>query len=551
NPTGQGTINNRNHKIASLLDSLLSNIINVSNMSSYTAADALYEQKSDDLISNIKQAINTEIKDSGDSFAVDGIAYTASEIINKINISLPTSITVNDDENAQIPNVKLSYNGISLTANNSSDSTTDTFTIKGFAEVKSSSIGTNPTGKSQDNNRNHKIASLLDSILKQIITISGFTSTTAADALTNASSDNLVTAIISTIQTEISNNIKSFVIDGIAYSASEIANNLTVTLPKSITQKNDIDAQIPNVSLSYNSIILTAKTSSGSTTYTFTIEGFTNATASSIGTNPTGQGQDNNRNHKIASLLDSILNQIITVSGLGSITASDALQNALKEVNSKLQDAIISAIDNEIENQTFIIDGIAYTISQITSGLTISLPKSITYSDAQNGQIPNVQLSYNNILLTCTSQTTNTTTNSFIVQGFDIGTSASQIQDVAGKLGSLLGNTINISQFANMNGYTAAIALNFYKEKTNRVQYAIKSAISAMIQKNAPFIVNGIIYAAPDIINDLVIFLPSYISLINDEDAQIPNVHISYLECFLFQPQSNNATSTNINNSKL
>ncbi|MBO7044553.1 hypothetical protein J6W34_08770 [bacterium] len=82
-------------------------------MGSYTAADALNDYASDNLKAAIIKAIQNEI--GSDQFTFAGIAYTASEIANNIVISLPKSISITDDENAQIPNVALSYNGIALT----------------------------------------------------------------------------------------------------------------------------------------------------------------------------------------------------------------------------------------------------------------------------------------------------------------------------------------------------------------------------------------------------------------------------------------------------
>jgi hypothetical protein len=116
NPTGKGSSTNRNHQIANTLDSLLSQYINVGSidgLGKYTAADALNEQTSDSLKAAIISAIETEIGTK--SFNIDGISYTASEIGQNIQVTLPKSISLQDDINAQIPGVTLSYNGISLT----------------------------------------------------------------------------------------------------------------------------------------------------------------------------------------------------------------------------------------------------------------------------------------------------------------------------------------------------------------------------------------------------------------------------------------------------
>ena len=80
-------------------------------------------------------------------------------------------------------------------------------------------------------------------------------SITAQDALNNQTSDNLKQAITSAIQNEIGNDQLTF--DGLTYTASEIANNITITLPLSITSIDNQNAQIPGVTLSYNNIPLT------------------------------------------------------------------------------------------------------------------------------------------------------------------------------------------------------------------------------------------------------------------------------------------------------
>ncbi|MBR4486192.1 hypothetical protein IKS57_02335 [bacterium] len=110
-------------------------------MSSFTAADALYEQGSDNLINAVQQAIGNEITTKlGDSFNIDAITYTVSEIISNLTVTLPPSITSTDDENAQIPGVGLSYNNISLipklTTNSSNNS--KPFIITGFTKVTNS-----------------------------------------------------------------------------------------------------------------------------------------------------------------------------------------------------------------------------------------------------------------------------------------------------------------------------------------------------------------------------------------------------------------------------
>ncbi|MBO6072796.1 hypothetical protein J6P59_04160 [bacterium] len=237
------------------MDSILNQEIEVSDFSTISAADAINSDATK-LESAIISAIETEIANSKETFNIDGISYPLSDIDSGLKVSyLPTSISPSDDENGIIPGVTLSYNGITLTpksgsTNASSNSgTSNTFTVKGFSNVTAKQIATN---------NNNQIASKLDSLLNQIINIGSYNSMssyTAADALNNANSDNLTAAIISAIKAEIGTS--SFDINGIAYTADQICAGIEIGLPKTITLQDDENAQIPGVTLTYNSISLT------------------------------------------------------------------------------------------------------------------------------------------------------------------------------------------------------------------------------------------------------------------------------------------------------
>ncbi|MBQ5492685.1 MAG: hypothetical protein IIT78_02260, partial [Mycoplasmataceae bacterium] len=422
-PVNENELNNTN--IIKLLNSLLSNIIDVSpyySMNTTSAADSLNDVAL--LDDAINSAIETEINSSINKFNFNGISYNASQIIQGISIKLPKTITLQDDETGQIPAVSLLYNGTYLKASNGDS----TFIVDGFLKVSSSQVGYNPGGKNSSTNRNHQIANKLDSYLSQIINISKQTdiaSMTAADALNAEASDNLKTAITKAIQTEIGS--EQFNIDGIAYTAAEIASSIQIDLPTSISLTAAESGQIPNVTLSYNDISLTWKnTSSSSSNIDFIIEGFTKVSATQIGYNPSGKGNNTNRNHQIANILDSLLNQVINVVNeynMNSYSSADALY---AQSTDNLLTAITNAVQKEIEQsgQLFNIDGIAYTVDQIVNGINIQLPQTITISQNAIAQIPNVALSYNGISLTPKSSSS-TSGNYFIIEGF-MPTSATQ-----------------------------------------------------------------------------------------------------------------------------
>ncbi|MBQ5543458.1 MAG: hypothetical protein IIT97_00790, partial [Mycoplasmataceae bacterium] len=321
---------NRNQLIANVLDSFLDQTINVSSydgMDEMSAVDALNNQTSDNLIGAITSAIQNEIQKSKETFNIDSIAYTISEIVSGIQIKLPTDISLSDNETGEITGVALSYNNISLTPKNDSS---NSFTVTGFLPTSSTQTGYNPGGKGNSTNRNHQIATQLDSLLNQIINVGSYesmSSISAADALNNQATDNLTTAIISAIEAEI--GTKSFNIDGITYTAKEIASGISIGLPKTVTLQDDETAQIPGVTLSYNGISLTWKntgssssstTSSSSSNSDFIVNGF-------MKVNSKQEGSNTNANHQIASKLDSLLNQVINVGkyeSMSSYTAADA-----------------------------------------------------------------------------------------------------------------------------------------------------------------------------------------------------------------------------------
>ncbi|MBO7044551.1 hypothetical protein J6W34_08760, partial [bacterium] len=71
---------------------MLNQIINVGsidNMSSYTAADALNDEASNNLKQAVIEAIENEISSSISKFTFNSLTYTAKEIGNGIDVSLP------------------------------------------------------------------------------------------------------------------------------------------------------------------------------------------------------------------------------------------------------------------------------------------------------------------------------------------------------------------------------------------------------------------------------------------------------------------------------
>ncbi|MBO6094782.1 hypothetical protein J6P11_01990, partial [bacterium] len=87
----------------------------------------------------------------------------------------------------------------------------------------------------------------MDSILNQEIEVSDFSTISAADAI-NSDATKLESAIITSIENEISSSNKTFVINSISYSLSDIDNGLKVSyLPTSISPSDDENGIIPGV----------------------------------------------------------------------------------------------------------------------------------------------------------------------------------------------------------------------------------------------------------------------------------------------------------------
>ncbi|MBO6095544.1 hypothetical protein J6P11_06155 [bacterium] len=143
---------NNNEEIVNKLDSLLNQIINISNyenMNKLSALEAL-TNNSNNLINAIKAAIQVEIQNHIHQFVFNNLTYTSSEIINNISIKLPQTISVNDDKNNQITNVYLSYHSIQLKNTSGSSS----FIIDGFNS--SSTNNSKKTTEIPNQNSNNK-----------------------------------------------------------------------------------------------------------------------------------------------------------------------------------------------------------------------------------------------------------------------------------------------------------------------------------------------------------------------------------------------------------
>ncbi|MBO7044534.1 hypothetical protein J6W34_08655 [bacterium] len=136
-------LSNINQKFVNILDSLLSNTIDIAkydNMSSYSPIEVVTSFNiSKQLDQAIMDAIESEIKPHISLFVYDNYSYTLQNILNRINFTPSTDIL---SYNLSTLDVTLYYDGIlesvptQLTPKNASNSSSaNTFTVIGFASV--------------------------------------------------------------------------------------------------------------------------------------------------------------------------------------------------------------------------------------------------------------------------------------------------------------------------------------------------------------------------------------------------------------------------------
>ncbi|MBO6072321.1 hypothetical protein J6P59_01470 [bacterium] len=232
---------------------------------------------------------------------------------------------MNDEEKGMMSNVTIQYENIPLSNDDSTNTSPTSFIVEGFKEVSNTST-------------TEQIISTLNTILNQVINVTGYNDVTAADALTNPTS--LESSIRTALNTEITNSKETFNFNDQFTSIQDIVNALVINLPSSITLTNDKQAQIPDVIITYNGIQL----SNEQDTTSFIVEGFEQTTIDSIGST----GSPTSRNQQIASLLDSLLNPIIQIEAYSKIIASDSISNTNNQ--SLLTSSIETSLANEISN---------------------------------------------------------------------------------------------------------------------------------------------------------------------------------------------------------
>ncbi|MBO6041954.1 hypothetical protein J6P52_02095, partial [bacterium] len=129
---------------------------------------------------------------------------------------------------------------------------------------------------------------------------------------------------------------------------------------------------------------------------------------------------------------------------------------ALCNYSISLQEAIINAIENEISNDiknntiSFNTQDSLNTVTSIANNIQVILPQTVSISNNQSSEIPDVELSYNGIFLY-----SNTLSKLFIIDGFKSATinemNSNNDQIIINDLNeAFTSNIINVSYYDNM-----------------------------------------------------------------------------------------------------
>ncbi|MBO6072289.1 hypothetical protein J6P59_01310 [bacterium] len=384
-------------------------------MNTISAQDALFNNSS-----NLKTAIIKEITSFLTSlnvkFNIEDSSYSISDITKNITITLPQDILISNDENGLIPNVFLSYSGISLTSKNNQTS----FTISGFKTI-------NSYNSNNVLNEAYEIDQQLSNNIINLSTYLSSNSITAADALYQANY----------LNNQISNAINEAIIN--TKNINKNANiSINYILPNSISLLDNEDGQITNVKLLYDGILLNS--TNGNTN--FTLNGFLKL--NSLTLNNPSYTTSNNISQIVATKLDSILNNNIDLTSYAltnNLTVSYALNN-IKYLKHLIKEVIQNEIVKELNN--FVIGNLSYTSLEILSGININLLSNSKTNILNNSKSINVSLSYNGLTLTSNNSSI------FNIIGFVSSTKVSNSTQnvneiIATKLDSLLNNTINVA----------------------------------------------------------------------------------------------------------
>ena len=246
------------------------------------------------------------------------------------------------------------------------------------------------------------------------------------------------------------------------YTDVDILKSIDILIPTSISFLDNENASISNVKLSYAGLILSNKSGFND----FILTGFNNLE---------NANKDEQKNLYIAKQLSSLLEPNILVNNfeIKKLSASSLVLN--NSFDTLEQDVRKTIEDNltRLNVSNFKYENDNYNLQEILKDLHIELPKSISFFDNEIGQITNVKLTYNGLILN-----NNLGSKDFILVGFSSLDNASKDkanQNIAKLLSDLIDEKIALS------GKVALLsAIDALKNNNSQInlQKIIKNAIS-------------------------------------------------------------------------
>ncbi|MBR4486501.1 hypothetical protein IKS57_04000 [bacterium] len=207
---------------------------------------------------------------------------------------------------------------------------------------------------------------------------------------------------------------------------------------------------------------------------------------------------------QIVNALENLIKNPISINT--TLTANEALYaNNEDAVNSSIKNAILKQLGQRIN-----VDNTMISTQSLLNNISISLPKTVSYTNYINGELTNVNLSYDSTTLKPRNA------DSYTVINFQKPTSnnninQNQIKDVANKLALIINNPIELIDYK----YTVQQSLSSQENEQTLIN-AIKNAVEVNIienginhenSKESYLNINNILYSINEIMQNLTINL--------------------------------------------
>ncbi|MBQ5543711.1 MAG: hypothetical protein IIT97_02085, partial [Mycoplasmataceae bacterium] len=283
------------------------------------------------------------------------------------------------------------------------------------------------------------------------------------------------------ILNQINASNKSFIFNNIVYSAQDIVNGISVTLPQNVTMSDEENGTMHNVTLQYNGVDLSNTANSKD----FIVEPFKETNSQNI---------INNNTNGIISKLELLIKDPIALNNYNL----NVEQSLMSENHQTLLNAINQIIEDEIGKE-ILVNNIIFTTSEIMQNLIVKTPSTDSVTNYVAGRLIDVKLEFNNVLLNNSSGSTN-----YTVINFKIPTAAQiQAQDkiVATKVPNVVSNPITF--YDESCPYTAQEVVQNHSIALHVIQDILmtpgESTIGTQTDNNmVPINVNNILYYGSD-----------------------------------------------------